>query len=112
MEIPAALSERFPFLDALEENWEPVSRGVFFGWLVFYALLIGNALFAGHLFQWFDLVFVPIHEGGAPALSLVRRMDCGSRGNVPPIVRSFRAGGVFRVSSKSAGHGVLRFLFL
>ena len=25
MEIPASLSERFPFLDALEEDWEPVS---------------------------------------------------------------------------------------
>ena len=64
MEIPAVLSERFPFLDALEEEWEPVSRGAFFGWLGFYVVLIGNALLGGHLFQWFDLVFVPIHEGG------------------------------------------------
>ncbi len=64
MEIPATLSERFPFLDALEENWEPVSRAAFYGWLGFYALLMGNALFGGHLFQWFDLVFIPIHEGG------------------------------------------------
>jgi hypothetical protein len=64
MEIPASLSERFPFLDALDEDWEPVSRPVFVGWLAFYSLLVGNALFAGHLFQWFDLVFVPIHEGG------------------------------------------------
>jgi hypothetical protein len=64
MEIPAALSERFPFLDALEEDWEPVPRWAFWGWLSFYLLLIGNALFGGHLFQWFDLVFIPIHEGG------------------------------------------------
>src|SRR6202140_2752949 len=64
MEIPASLSERFPFLDALEEDWEPVSRGAFYGWLAFYVVLIGNALFGGHLFQWFDLVFIPIHEGG------------------------------------------------
>jgi hypothetical protein len=64
MEIPGSLSERFPFLDALEEEWEPVSRGAFLGWLIFYAVLIGNALFGGHLFQWFDLVFIPIHEGG------------------------------------------------
>ena len=64
MEIPGLLSERFPFLDALEENWEPVSRPAFFGWLGFYVVLIGNALFGGHLLQWFDLVFVPIHEGG------------------------------------------------
>jgi len=64
MDIPAALSERFPFLDALEGAWEPVSRRMFFGWLAFYVLLIGNAAFGGHLLQWFDLVFVPIHEGG------------------------------------------------
>jgi hypothetical protein len=64
MEIPAALSERFPFLDALEENWEGVSRAALYGWLGFYVLLLGNAMFGGHLFQWFDLVFIPIHEGG------------------------------------------------
>jgi hypothetical protein len=64
MEIPGALSERFPFLDALEQDWEPVSRPAFWGWLAFYAVMIGNALMLGHLFQWFDLVFVPIHEGG------------------------------------------------
>jgi hypothetical protein len=64
MEIPASLSERFPFLDVLEENWEPVSRTAFYGWLAFYVLLMGNAFLGGHLFQWFDLVFIPIHEGG------------------------------------------------
>jgi hypothetical protein len=64
MEIPASLSERFPFLDALEEDWEPVSRGALIGWLSFYALLLGNATFGGHWLALFDLVFVPIHEGG------------------------------------------------
>jgi hypothetical protein len=64
MEIPGSLSERFPFLDALEEDWEPVSRAAFYGGLAFYVVLIGNSLFGGHLFQWFDLVFIPIHEGG------------------------------------------------
>jgi hypothetical protein len=51
MEIPATISERFPFLDALYENWEPVSRSAFYGWLSFYGLLIGNALFGGQLFH-------------------------------------------------------------
>ncbi|HWZ55406.1 MAG TPA: hypothetical protein VNZ63_05000, partial [Verrucomicrobiae bacterium] len=64
MEIPSALSERFPFLDVLEEEWELISRGALIGWLGFYVVLIGNALFGGHLFNWFDLVFIPIHEGG------------------------------------------------
>jgi hypothetical protein len=64
MGIPGSLSERFPFLNVLEEEWEPVSRGACIGWLAFYILLIGNAILGGTLFQWFDLVFVPIHEGG------------------------------------------------
>lgn len=64
MDIPESLSEWFPFLDALEQGWEQVPRPVFWGWLVFYVLLIGNAAAGGHLFQWFDLVFIPIHEGG------------------------------------------------
>jgi len=64
MVIPGALSERFPFLDTLEGEWEPVSRGASIGWLGFYILLIGNAVLGGTLFQWFDLVFIPIHEGG------------------------------------------------
>ena len=64
MEIPGLLSERLPFLNMLEQGWEPISRGAFIGWIVFYLVLIGNALVGGQLFQWFDLVFVPIHEGG------------------------------------------------
>jgi len=64
MGIPDSLSERFPFLDALEERWEPVPLGAAIAWLVFYVVLIANAALHGTLFRWFDLVFVPIHEGG------------------------------------------------
>jgi hypothetical protein len=51
MENPTTISERFPFLDALDENWESVSHPAFYGWLSFYGLLIGNALFGGQLFH-------------------------------------------------------------
>src|SRR6267378_5977452 len=64
MGISESLVERFPFLDALEKEWEPVARGALIAALAFYAILIGNAVLHGTLFQWFDLVFVPIHEGG------------------------------------------------
>jgi hypothetical protein len=64
MEIPGWLSERFPFLDALQEEWKPESRRALIAWLAFYVILIGNAALGGTLFRWFDLVFVPIHEGG------------------------------------------------
>ena len=64
MGISDSLSERFPFLVALEKEWEPVSRGALLAWLAFYVILIGNAAFHGTLFNLFDMVFVPIHEGG------------------------------------------------
>jgi len=64
MAISASLTERFPFLAPLDLDWERVPQAAFFGWLAFYVVLLGNAVFGGKLFQWFDLVFVPIHEGG------------------------------------------------
>ena len=64
MGISDSLSERFPFLGALEEEWSPVSRGALIAWLAFYVVLIVNAFLRGTLLQRFDLVFVPIHEGG------------------------------------------------
>ncbi len=64
MGIPDSLSERFPFLEVFGQPWELVSRRALAGWLVFYVVLVGNAIFHGTLLQWFDLVFVPIHEGG------------------------------------------------
>jgi hypothetical protein len=48
----------------LDEQWEPVSRGALAFWLFFYVVLMENAIFHGTLLQWFDLVFVAIHEGG------------------------------------------------
>jgi hypothetical protein len=58
------LHEGFPVVDALEEDWKPVSRGELVAWTVFYLVLIGNAALGGKLLQWFDLVLVPVHEGG------------------------------------------------
>jgi len=64
MEISAWCGERFPILQNLHSEWEPVSPAVAIAWILFYLLLIGNAAFRGTLLQWFDLVFVPVHEGG------------------------------------------------
>jgi hypothetical protein len=64
MGISESLIERFSFLDALENEWEPVPRRALIAALACYVVLIGNAVLHGTWFQWFDLVFVPIHEGG------------------------------------------------
>jgi hypothetical protein len=58
------LSERFPFFDALEDEWLPLSRVALSAWLVFYAVCLWGAAMGGGLLRWIDLVFVPIHEGG------------------------------------------------
>ena len=64
MDISTWLSERFPVLENLNADWEPVSRGAAIAWIAFYVLLVGNAAVRGTWLQWFDLIFVPIHEGG------------------------------------------------
>ena len=64
MLVPQWLSERFPALEVLENEWEPVSRGALIAWLVFYSLLLVNKMLGGAWLSWFDLVFIPIHEGG------------------------------------------------
>ncbi len=65
MAIPASLIVNVFFHFApLDLDWDAVPQAAFFGWLAFYVVLLGNAVFGGKLFQWFDLVFVPIHEGG------------------------------------------------
>jgi hypothetical protein len=33
-------------------------------WIAFYCILLAGAASGGGLLRWFDLVFVPIHEGG------------------------------------------------
>lgn len=64
MKIPAAITDRFPSLAVVEEDWEPVSTSVLAAWLVFYLIVLAGAMAGGGLARWMDLVFVPIHEGG------------------------------------------------
>jgi len=111
MEIPGALSERFPFLDALEQEWEPVSRVAFFGWLSFYAVLIGNALFGGHLFQWFDLVFIPIHEGGHLLFRLFGEWIMVAGGTFLQLFVPFALGVYFAFNRQPLGTAFCGFFF-
>src|SRR5580692_4663655 len=62
--IPDSISDRFPALLVLENDWEPTSRAALAGWIVFYLILLIGAAAGGGLLRWFDLIFVPIHEGG------------------------------------------------
>lgn len=64
MNLPDAITDRLPFLDALESDWQPVARWALVAWLIFYLLFLYQA-FRGHgTLLMIDLVFVPVHEGG------------------------------------------------
>src|SRR5271168_624605 len=64
MEIPESWTERLPFLEALEEDWEPVPRTALIAASVFYVFFLFEEARGGAFPSYMDLVFVPIHEGG------------------------------------------------
>ncbi len=64
MRLPEFITERVPALGVLEDDWEPVSPAALLCWAVFFGIVMAGALRGGGLARWFDLVFVPIHEGG------------------------------------------------
>ena len=64
MNLPESWTERLPALEALEEDWQPVSRAVLLIASVFYVVFLLQATHGGGLAPWMDLVFIPIHEGG------------------------------------------------
>lgn len=64
MRVPDALTERLPFLDALEDDWRAVPRAALIGASAFYLLFLYEAARGAGPLLMMDLVFVPIHEGG------------------------------------------------
>ena len=64
MRVPESITNRLPDLAVLEDDWEPVSKLALVAWALFYGIVLLGASGRGGLARWFDLVFVPIHEGG------------------------------------------------
>jgi hypothetical protein len=64
MRVPESITDRVPALAILEEAWEPVSQAALAGWVLFYVVVLLGAAAGGGVARYFDLVFVPIHEGG------------------------------------------------
>jgi hypothetical protein len=62
--LPESWTERFTFLEALEDHWEPVPRAALVAWVVFYLLFLYQAARGHGMLLLIDGVFVPIHEGG------------------------------------------------
>jgi hypothetical protein len=64
MNLPESWTQRFPFLEPLEDDWHPVHRAVLGIGCVFYALFLYQAARGYGSMLMIDVVFVPIHEGG------------------------------------------------
>jgi len=64
MNLPAWWTERFPFLEPLEDDWRPVHRAILVIAAAFYLLFLYQAARGSGPMLMIDLVFVPIHEGG------------------------------------------------
>jgi hypothetical protein len=62
--LPESWTERLPFLEALEEEWDPVPKAALAAWLIFYSLFLLQAARGQGILLLMDGVFVPIHEGG------------------------------------------------
>jgi hypothetical protein len=62
--LPESITDRLPFLEAFDEDWEKISKPALMAWTAFYALFLYDALRGRGFLLLIDLVFVPIHEGG------------------------------------------------
>src|ERR1700689_3403637 len=64
MRLPESWTERLPFLQPLEDDWQPVHRATLIIAAAFYLLFLFQAARGTGLLLMIALVFVPIHEGG------------------------------------------------
>jgi hypothetical protein len=70
MNLPESWTERLPFLEPLEDDWQPVSRAVLIIASAFYLLFLFQAARGTGVLLMIDLVFIPVHEGGHLLFSL------------------------------------------
>src|SRR5271154_4709796 len=64
MRLPESWTERLPFLEPLEDDWQPVGRPILIIAAAFYLLFLFQAARGTGVLLMIDLVFIPIHEGG------------------------------------------------
>lgn len=64
MRLPESWTERLPFLEPLEDDWEPVHRAALGVACAFYFLFLYQAARGTGVLLMIDLAFIPIHEGG------------------------------------------------
>ncbi len=64
MRLPESWTERLPFLENLDEEWQPIPRVALWIWIVFYVACLWGLAAGWEFPRIIDLVFIPVHEGG------------------------------------------------
>ncbi len=111
MNLPDALTERLPFLEAVEEDWQPVARWALAGWLVFYLLFLYQAYRGGGTLLMIDLVFIPIHEGGHLLFRFFGQWISVAGGTFLQLFTPFALAVYFALNRQVAGTAFCSFFF-
>jgi hypothetical protein len=103
MRLPESWTDRLPFLEALEEPWDPVPRVALVAWLIFYSLFLYQA--AGHhgLLLLMDGVFVPIHEGGHLVFRMFGEFMMVAGGTILQLLAPFLLASYFILHRQAQG---------
>jgi hypothetical protein len=109
--IPESLSVRFPFLTALEEDWQPLPRWATLAWLAFYALFLFQLARGSGFLLMLDLVFVPIHEGGHLLFGYFGRALALAGGTILQLFVPFALATYFCFQRQIAGTAFCLFCF-
>ena len=92
MRLPESLTDRFTFLEALEEDWEPIPRAALVVWVIFYLLFLYQAARGQGILLLIDGVFVPIHEGGHLLFRIFGEFIMGAGGTAMQLLVPFWLG--------------------
>jgi hypothetical protein len=109
--LPDSITHRLPVLIALEEPWEPMTRAGVAAWLVFYGFLLAGGVSGGGLLRYFDLVFVPIHEGGHLLFSWLGKWLMVAGGTLLQLFAPFALAVYFAFRRQLAGTAFCAFFF-
>jgi hypothetical protein len=103
MHLPESWTDRLPFLEALEEPWEPVPRVALIAWLIFYSLFLYQAATHHGLLLLMDGVFVPIHEGGHLVFRMFGEFMMVAGGTILQLLAPFLLASYFALHRQAQG---------
>ena len=111
MQLPESWTERLPFLESLEEDWQRVPRGALVIWIIFYAYFLIGYASNWELPRLIDLVFVPVHEGGHVIFGWFGQFLAVAGGTITQLAAPFLLGTYFAFRRQPQGVAFCFFFF-